>query len=180
MGDGWDSRRHARTLRGRRASDPFGLNPTDITVYNNEVLFSGLDGQRQYGLVGFGRHGRGHARTDRHWRRRSVWSRFAPSDLTVLNNNEILFRGFDQSGRPQLWVTNGTAAGTHELTGIVGAGTTANGFDPSGFTVYDGMVLFSGADSSGHAELWTTDGTAAGTTEISPQLPGSVGRASST
>ena len=65
-------------------------------------------------------------------------------------------------------MTNGTVAGTHELTGIAGAGTTAGGFDPSGFTVYDGVVLFSGVDSSGHDELWTTNGTAAGTTEINP------------
>ena len=41
-------------------------------------------------------------------------------------------------------------------------------FDPSGFTVYDGMVLFSGDNSSGHDELWTTNGAAAGTTEIGP------------
>ena len=94
-------------------------------------------------------------------------SGLAPSDLTVYNG-EVLFRGLDQSGRPQLWVTNGTVAGTHELTGIVGAGTTAGGFNPSGFTLYDGVVLFSGVDSSGHDELWMTNGTAAGTTEINP------------
>ena len=88
-------------------------------------------------------------------------------DLTVYNG-EVLFRGLDQSGRPQLWVTNGTVAGTHELTGIVGAGTTAGGFNPSGFAVYDGLVLFSGVDSSGRDELWTTNGTVAGTMEINP------------
>ena len=94
-------------------------------------------------------------------------SGLAPSDLTVYNS-EVLFRGLDQLGRPQLWVTNGTVTGTHELTGIVGAGTTAGGFNPSGFTVFDGTVLFSGVNSSGHNELWTTNGTAAGTKEVSP------------
>ena len=73
-------------------------------------------------------------------------SGLAPSDLTVYNG-EVLFRGLDQSGRPQLWVTNGTAAGTHEVTGIAGAATTVAGFDPSGFTVYNGVVLFNGTDS---------------------------------
>jgi ELWxxDGT repeat protein len=157
-------------VAGGGTSDPFGLNPTNITAYNGEILFNGLDASGNMGLwvsdgTATGTHElTGIAGADP--------SGLAPSDLTVLNNNEILFRGFDQLGRPQLWVTNGTAAGTHELTGIVGAGTTGNGFDPSGFTVYDGMVLFSGADTNGHDELWTTDGTAAGTTEIDPSSPG--------
>ena len=37
--------------------------------------------------------------------------------------NVVLFAGTDFSGDTGLWVTNGTAAGTYELTGIVGAGT---------------------------------------------------------
>ena len=94
-------------------------------------------------------------------------SGLAPSDLTVYDG-EVLFRGLDQSGRPQLWVTNGTATGTHELTGISGAATTSVGLDPSGFTLYDGVALFNGIDSSGHSELWKTNGTAAGTTEVNP------------
>ena len=147
------------------ASDPFGLNPTDITAYNGEVLFSGLDAsgdmnlwvsdgtavgtQELTGVVGADSAG------------------LAPSDLTVYNG-EVLFRGLDQSGRPQLWITNGTVAGTKELTGIVGAETTAGGFDPTGFAVYDGVVLFSAVDSSGNTQMWETNGTAAGTTEIDP------------
>jgi ELWxxDGT repeat protein len=33
----------------------------------------------------------------------------------------VFFLGTDSSDDPGLWVTNGTAAGTHELTGISGA-----------------------------------------------------------
>jgi len=32
-----------------------------------------------------------------------------------------LFRGVDANGQAGLWVTDGTAAGTHELTGISNA-----------------------------------------------------------
>jgi hypothetical protein len=103
-------------------------------------------------------------------------SGLAPSDLTVYNG-EVLFRGLDQSSRPQLWVTNGTAVGTHELTGIVGAATTSAGFDPSGFTLYDGVVLFNGIDSSGHSELWKTNGTTAGTIEVNRDRRDPVHRA---
>jgi hypothetical protein len=39
-------------------------------------------------------------------------------------------------------VTNGTAAGTHEITGIVG--TDPSGLNPSEFTVFKNMVLFDG------------------------------------
>ena len=94
-------------------------------------------------------------------------SGLAPSDLMVYNG-EVLFRGLDQLGRPQLWMTNGTAVGTHELTGIVGAATTGVGLDPTNFEAFNGVVLFNGIDSHGHHELWKTNGTAAGTTEINP------------
>jgi ELWxxDGT repeat protein len=33
----------------------------------------------------------------------------------------VLFTGTDSSGLVDLWETNGTAAGTHELSGINGA-----------------------------------------------------------
>ena len=36
-------------------------------------------------------------------------------------NGEAVFSGLDADGDIGLWVTNGTAAGTHELTGINGA-----------------------------------------------------------
>ena len=145
-----------------------GLNPTDLTVYNGQVLFTGLDASGDMGLwVTNGTTAGTHELTGITG---ADSSGLAPSDLTVYNG-EVLFRGLDLSGRAQLWVTNGTVAGTHEVTGIVGAGTTVAGFDPSGFTVYNGVVLFKGTDSNGHDELWTTNGTAAGTTEIDPSSP---------
>jgi FG-GAP-like repeat len=88
-----------------------------------------------------------------------------PSDLTVLNGH-VMFGGVDSSGQLGLWETDGTAAGTHELTGIVGAQTKGSGLSPSDLTVLNGQVLFSGVDSSGHTGLWTTDGIAAGTHEL--------------
>ena len=130
------------------ALDPSGLNPTNLTVFNGEVLFSGLDASGDMGLwVSNGTVAGTHELTGING---ADASGLAPSDLTVYNG-EVLFRGLDQSGRPQLWVTNGTATGTHELTGIVGAATTTVGLDPSGFTLYDGVVLFNGVDSSGHS-----------------------------
>src|SRR5262249_35029412 len=62
-----------------------------------------------------------------------------------------------------LWVTDGTVANTHEITGIAGASTSgvlSSSVGPA-FTVFNNEVLFAGANSAGHVGLWVTDGTAA-------------------
>ena len=83
--------------------------------------------------------------------------------MTVFNG-EVLFNATDASGQNGLWVTNGTAAGTHELTGIIGA--NSNGLAPYDLTVFNGEVLFNGTDASGQNGLWVTNGTAAATYEL--------------
>jgi ELWxxDGT repeat protein len=59
--------------------------------------------------------------------------------------------------------TNGTASGTFEL---VSAGANSLGLSPTDITVLGGQMLFAGVDSSGDVGLWTSDGTAAGTVEL--------------
>ena len=80
----------------------------------------------------------------------------------------MLFDGVDSSGHDNLWVTNGTAAGTSELN-VAGAslsGLFSGGFEPE-FTVLGSKGLFRATDSSGNINLWVTDSTAAGTSELS-------------
>src|SRR5262249_12508630 len=86
-----------------------------------------------------------------------------PNDLSVFNG-EFLFSGVDTSGNTGLWVSNGTAAGTFELTGIGGASTS--GARPQDLTVFNGEALFDGANSAGNFGLWVSNGTAAGTFEL--------------
>ncbi len=82
-----------------------------------------------------------------------------------------MFAGTDSAGDEGLWVTNGTVAGTYELTGIEGAnaaglfGRGPAGFVPD-FTPLNGAVLFRGLDANGDLGLWVTNGTAAGTYEL--------------
>jgi ELWxxDGT repeat protein len=87
----------------------------------------------------------------------------------------VLFEGEDASGKAGLWETNGTASGTHELTGISGANLDARGLDPRDMTVFtfrSGLftfvseVLFQGFDASSNYGLWVTDGTSDGTHEL--------------
>lgn len=78
--------------------------------------------------------------------------------------NTTLFAGTDASGRVNLWVTNGTPAGSSELSV---AGASSNGLQPTGFVSLGNKVLFSGIDSTNHQSLWVSDGTASGTTKLS-------------
>ncbi len=149
---------------------PPGLMPSDLTVYNGQILFSGYNSSGQRGLwetdgTASGTHeltgiagaatiGQGIGPPG-----------LMPSDLTVYNG-QVLFSGYDSSSQRGLWETDGTVAGTHEVTGIAGALTTGTGLDPYDLTVYNGKALFSGSDASGGVGLWETNGTAAGTHEL--------------
>jgi ELWxxDGT repeat protein len=80
-----------------------------------------------------------------------------------------VFSGYDASGNLNLWVTNGTAAGTSELSaaGAYPAGLLNNTSDSNpDFTVLGRKVLFAGLGGTGVPNLWVTDGTSAGTSEL--------------
>ncbi len=83
---------------------------------------------------------------------------------------KVVLAAFDGNGGLGLWISDGTAAGTTEIGGLNGAGITGaspSGLNPSFGTSYKGKVYFAGKDShSGVPGLWSTDGTAAGTTEL--------------
>ena len=82
-----------------------------------------------------------------------------------MSPNIVLFGGEDSAGRLGLWETDGTTAGTFELTGVTGANVA--GICPLSLTLYkSGELLFNGYDSHNVFGLWETDGTAAGTHEL--------------
>ena len=88
-----------------------------------------------------------------------------PGQMAVLGS-KVLIEGSDASNNPNLWVTDGTWVGTSELT--VGGSSSAGlfvGIDAQ-FTVIGSKALFKGFNSSGHLNLWVTDGTSAGTSEL--------------
>jgi hypothetical protein len=53
----------------------------------------------------------------------------------------------------------------------VAGAASVYGLNPSNLEVYDGQLLFEGTNQTGFPDLWTTNGTAAGTQEI--RLPAS-------
>ena len=83
-------------------------------------------------------------------------------DITAFGS-QVAFSALDAAGHLQLWISDGTAAGTHV---VLPAGAAASGLAPLGLFDYSGMIGFTGTDSSGHASLWLGDGTTAGTAAV--------------
>jgi ELWxxDGT repeat protein len=88
-----------------------------------------------------------------------------PTDITALGNGRALFSANDRTSGIfhgyELWVTNGTAAGTYMLKDI-NPGTGSS--HPKNITALgNGKALFSANDGTHGYELWVTDGTASGT-----------------
>ena len=78
--------------------------------------------------------------------------------LNVLNGELLLFADDGISG-PELWKTDGTAAGTVQVKDIIPGPT---GSRPEYLATYNGEVYFTIYDGS-DSDLWKTNGTAAGT-----------------
>ena len=141
------------------ASDPSGLNPTDLFVFKGEVFFSGVDASGDTGLWETdGTAGGTHELLVSGANAAGI----SPSDFTVFDG-QLVFRGLNASGRWQIWATDGTAGDTHVL--LPATAIAAPSVNPSShLEVYNNQLLFQGTNLG----LWATDGTAAGTVEITP------------
>lgn len=78
----------------------------------------------------------------------------APIYFTKIANNKVVFRADDGTNGRELWVTNGTTAGTNLVKDINPNGNASI----SGLTSFNGKAYF----QSGN-DIWETDGTEAGT-----------------
>ncbi|MEJ0031231.1 MAG: ELWxxDGT repeat protein [Bacteroidota bacterium] len=89
-----------------------------------------------------------------------------PYNLRKLANNYVVFVADDGTTGPELYVcTNGTSAGTSLLKQI---NTNGTGSYPSGeFPQLGSYVYFSAYSPTSGYEVWRTDGTTAGTAQVS-------------
>lgn len=96
------------------------------------------------------------------------------ADITALGNGKALFSANDGTHGYELWVTDGTAAGTSlvkDLSPYSGYEVPyigSNSFPHSITALGNGKALFSAYDG-GYVGLWVTDGTYGGTTEVARQ-----------
>jgi ELWxxDGT repeat protein len=95
------------------------------------------------------------------------------SAVTVLNNS-LYFIGNNGSSGQELWVSDGTSAGTNLVADITsGSNSTVFG----SFSNAGGRVWFTATTTAAGRELWTTDGTSAGTVMVKDINPGTSGSA---
>jgi ELWxxDGT repeat protein len=155
-----------------------GLNPRYMMAFGQEVLFNGENASGQSGLWATNGTGAGTHELTGISGAYTGAEGLTPFDLTVFrssgirNGEEVLFDGLNASDLFVLWVTDGTTAGTHEVTGI--SGGLGNGLNPPDMTVFQpstqlgapAEVAFNGHNASFQFGLWVTDGTAAGTHEV--------------
>jgi ELWxxDGT repeat protein len=155
------------------------FSPNDVTAFGSKALFQAHDTNNNIGLwitdgttagtsnIG-GLNSAGIT---------NAGQNFDPTDFTVIGN-KVLFDATDASGQTTLWVTDGTAAGTVEIGGlnnkgvsgaapggIAGIGTTIN--LRTSFTANGNYATFAALDSANQYGLWVSDGTVAGTHELS-------------
>ena len=90
----------------------------------------------------------------------------------VADPNTLLVALDDITNGRELWVTDGTKAGTSLFLNIA-AGTT--GSDPSAWTAVGKFAVFAATTAAEGRELWVTDGTAKGTSLLLDARPGATG-----
>lgn len=99
---------------------------------------------------------------------------------TIVFGNKIFFQANDGNGN-EPWITDGTEAGTFTL-GDLYTGTTSgnpNSSTPQPLGMVGSRFVFSATNSTHGWELWSTDGTPAGTTLMSIRSGSSAGISSS-
>ncbi len=94
-----------------------------------------------------------------------------PGYLTAVGNT-LYFTANDSVNGPELWKSDGTAAGTVLVKDIR---TGSFGSNPSYLTAVGNTLFFEAFDSVNGSELWKSDGTAAGTVLVKDIRPGSSG-----
>ena len=86
---------------------------------------------------------------------------------------KAVFGANDGTHGDELWVTDGTAAGTSLLKDIHPGSQSSSHYSAiSELTLFDGKALFRADDATHGYELWVTDGTAANTSMVKDLTPG--------
>jgi ELWxxDGT repeat protein len=153
-----------------------GLFPRNFTLFNSKLFFMGADTtlfnqqsfyQSFYQLWSTDGTSAGTVIVKSDYTPRNGGSGFIPISMAV-HNNMLYMSGYDSvSATQQLWVSDGTTAGTSKVT------NSPNGFYPLRLYSFQNKLIMTAGDTvSGNEELFATDGTAAGTVCPTPPALG--------
>lgn len=87
-----------------------------------------------------------------------------PTEITAVGSR-VFFSGMDANQSHELYMSNGTQAGTRLVRDIADAATYLSSY-PTFLTGVGDVVYFSAQDNVGDRELWRSDGTYAGTRRV--------------
>ncbi len=147
-------------------------DPHDLTPFNGAVYFAatGTDGSELWKTDGT---------TAGTVMVKDLWTGGGsdPRELTVVGNRLFFLASDGPSAHGiELWTSDGTAAGTTRVTDLVpGGGDAFPYFSPGNFRYHYGLsalaghLVFLGFGPNG-LQLWSSDGTTAGTVPLSPTL----------
>ncbi|MCA9098915.1 MAG: hypothetical protein KDA36_11030 [Planctomycetaceae bacterium] len=99
----------------------------------------------------------------------SVSESFFSSGLRTFKGKLIFGASNGFTNGEELWVSDGTTAGTVMLKDLTGNSVSSS---PDDFTVVGDTMYFTAFDFTHGTELWKTDGTAAGTVLVKDIVPG--------
>ncbi len=91
---------------------------------------------------------------------------------SIVFNNNLIFGASDATHGRELWITDGTTAGTILLKDI-NPGSGSSDSDGYRFIEFNNKVYFCANDGVHGGEMWVTDGTVAGTLLLKDINPGS-------
>jgi len=130
-----------------------GYNLSNFTKLGSKILFSGVEKLWVSDLTPDG--------TTELAEYKGILSRNL--DAIVVLGNQAFFTINDVTNGKELWVTDGTKAGTKMLKDI---NPGAEGSNPSELLISNNKLYFSATTASHGTELWQSDGTEAGTVMV--------------
>lgn len=101
---------------------------------------------------------------------------YTGSDNVALLNGKIVVAASSAAAGLELWISDGTIAGTTLLKDIYPGSADGDPYSNAGnFNVVNGILYFTANDGVNGRELWKTDGTSAGTVMVKDINPGASG-----